>query len=202
MLADCTVKMTGIVKPMSAAGGSKATWPGIAERSESSVQVALLLRMLSVGLRRKGRSEMTVFELAGIVIAVILGGIPVDVAVALAELGPITVTRTSTVYMTPLPADCTVNITGRVKPISTAGGSKVTWSRPEIVTQVALLDRISSAALLRYAAKDRTVFWPAGIVIAVILGATLDEVGEAIAEVGPITVTSSATVYVVPLLAD
>lgn len=82
-------------------------------------------------------------------IAVILGAALAEVAVALTELDPITVTRTTTVYVEPLPADWTVNTTGRVNPIKAEGGSKVIWAPADMVAKVALLDRTTSEALIR-----------------------------------------------------
>lgn len=87
------MKITGIVSPIRLTGGSKATWfnPVV----KILVQVALLDKIESVGFRRYEVKEMTVSCPAGMVMAVMLGAI-VDVAVALAELEPTTVTRTST----------------------------------------------------------------------------------------------------------
>lgn len=62
-----------------------------------------------------------------------------------------------------------VKTTGMVVPTRTLGGSKVTWL-PEIVAKVALLVVTVSAGLARYGARLTTVFWLAGIVIAVALG--------------------------------
>lgn len=66
-----------------------------------------------------------------------------------------------------------VNTTGTVVPIRALGGSRVTWL-PEIVgriAQVALAALTVSAGLIRYGARLTTVFWLAGIVIVVAVGA-------------------------------
>lgn len=123
-------------------------WPDTV--AEMAAKVALLDRITSAELCKYDAKEMSVFWLAGIVIAVMLGA-ALEVAVALAELDPMTVTRTSIVYIAPVLADSTVKITGRVRPTSTDGGSKFT--RPaidgEMVAKVALLDRIVSVELCK-----------------------------------------------------
>lgn len=198
--ADWTVKTIGRVSPMSAVDGSKVIWSDTVV--EMAAKVALLDRMTSAELCKYGVKEMTVFRPAGIVIAVMLGA-ALDVAVALAELDPITVTRTSTVYSAPVLVDSTVKITGRVRPISTDGGSKVIWPATvaEMVAKVALLDRMVSEELRKYEVKEMTVFTLAGIVTAVILGAAV-EVAVVLAEVDPMTVTRTVTIYVEPVAAD
>lgn len=183
---------------MSTDGGSKVTWFGrVAERV---AKVALLATTSSAVFCRYADKDNTVLVLAGIVIAVTAGKFAlVDAArddVAEAELdGPTTVTRTVIVYVVPVAAGSTVNITGIVTPMSAVGGSRVTWPDTvvEMVAKVALAERIVSAGLFKYDVKDMTVFWFAGIVIAVILGAAL-EVAVALAELDPMTVTRTVMV--------
>lgn len=128
--------------------------------------------------------------------AVTAGAALVEVDAALTDVGEIIVTRMATVYVAPVLADSTVNTTGRVNPINAEGGFRITSSPVEIVTQVALLDKTSSAALFRYALKEKIVFWFAGIVMAVLLGAVRDEVAVGPAdELGPTTVTGTEIIY-------
>lgn len=206
---------------MSAEGGSNV----IKAPVDSVTQVALLEMMTSEALRRYAAKDMTVFWFAGIVIAVTAGAALVEVAAALTEVGEITVTRIVTVYVAPVLGDSTVKTTGRVNPMRAEGGFRIISSPVEIVTQVALLDKTSSAALFRYAVKDKKVFWFAGIVMAVVLGAVRDEVAVALAdelgpttvagiavrdevavapadELGPTTVTGTEIVYMLPVAAD
>lgn len=78
--------------------------------------------------------------------------------------------------------------------MSADGGSNVTKASVVSVTQVALLERMTSPALRRYADNEMTVFWFAGIVIAVTAGGALVEVAAALTEVGEITVARISTV--------
>lgn len=119
-------------------------------------------------------------------------------------------TSTVIVYIAPVLADSTVNTTGRVCPISTDGGSKMTSSvRMSLMTaKVALLPTSESAGLRRYWVKDSSVLALAGIVMAVTAGgkaalvaAARDDVAEAELD-GPTTVTRTSTMYTVPVGGD
>lgn len=198
VLADSTVNTTGRVCPISTDGGSKMT--SSVRMSLMTAKVALLPTSESAGLRRYWVKDSSVLALAGIVMAVTAGGKAALVAaardVAEAELdGPTTVTRTSTVYTVPVGGDDTVKITGSVTPMRAAGGSKMTSPRTvvEMVAKTASAERMTSSPLRRYAVKDMTVFWFAGIMMAVTAGTAL-EVAVARAELGPMTVTRTVMV--------
>lgn len=198
VLADSTVNTTGRVCPISTDGGSKMT--SSVRMSLMTAKVALLPTSESAGLRRYWVKDSSVLALAGIVMAVTAGSKAALVAaardVAEAELdGPTTVTRTSTVYTVPVGGDDTVKITGSVTPMRAAGGSKMTSPRTvvEMVAKTASAERMTSSPLRRYAVKDMTVFWFAGIMMAVTAGTAL-EVAVARAELGPMTVTRTVMV--------
>lgn len=100
-------------------------------------------------------------------------------------------------------AEVAVKTTGRVCPMRAAGGSKVTESGVvEATAQVALLDVMVSARLLRYDARLITVFTPAGTVTAVTRGPleavevawAVEVAGTVEEEEPPITVTKTSTV--------
>lgn len=211
-----TVNTTGTVNPINTVGGSNVTCPAVVR--DSTAQVALLETIVSEGLFRYAAMLMTVLIPAGTVTLVARAGVeavevaanPVDVGAALRELdGPTTVTRTSTVYLAPLLADWMTKTTGKVSPISTDGGSRVIWpgTVEDSIIHVALAETIVSAGLFRYAVKENTVFWLAGIVMAVTIGiaALVDAASVDVAEAeldGATTVTRTSTTYVVPVLGD
>lgn len=94
VVADWTVNMTGMVSPMRAVGGFRATE---APTAKIVAKVALLERMVSVGLFRNDARLTTVLTPAGMVMAVERGTIEaVEVGVDVLE-PPMTVTKTSTV---------------------------------------------------------------------------------------------------------
>lgn len=99
--ADWTTKVTGMVSPIRAVGGSSVTK---APPAAIAAKVALLERMVSEGLFRYDARLIMVLTPAGTVTAVTRGvietaevGPAVEVAGAVEEEPPITVTRTSTV---------------------------------------------------------------------------------------------------------
>lgn len=94
-------------------------------------------------------------------------------------------------------ADRTVNITGIVKPIRAAGGSKVMEPATvvEIVAKVALLDTMVSDWLLRRFSMLITVLTPAGTTTLVARAGAEDvEAGAAAVEVGAAAVEVGAAV--------
>lgn len=72
-----------------------------------------------------------------------------------------------TVYVAPVKADTTVNVTGTVVPIKEDGGSSKAWLPAIIAAKLALLEVIVSAGLARNEVRLIVLYMLAGIVIAV-----------------------------------
>lgn len=205
VVADVTVKITGIVNPIKLTGGSKVIKPLVTE--DIRAQVALLVVITSAGLFRNDSMLRTVSIPAGTVIAVARAGEEVEIAgAAEVEEGAITVIRTSTVYGMPEVAERTVKMTGTVSPLNDVGGLIVIWPGivEEIVAQVALLRSMISDGSFRSDSMLRTVLIPAGTVMPVARGGVEEadvragtvEVGAAVMEEvdWPTTVTSTSMV--------